>query len=159
MFPFPSLAGFIVVKSRQSRSNGLLATKDPCFTSGSLYGPLAFLHFLHVFTQLVTSSHIVLQKYTLSFGELAHCGATVVLGSYKLEVKLIDGTWNSKSLKWWRYFHTCLDFTFWISDNFRFLSAFTYCTTWLMSRSDCYAFIISDDSIFSQYFNYTGVQF
>ena len=52
----------IVVKSKLSISNGWLSIKDPCFTFGSLYGPLAFLHLLQVFTQLLTSRHTVLQK-------------------------------------------------------------------------------------------------
>ena len=61
-FSFLSLLGSFLVKSKQRRSNGLLAITDPLLTFGSLYGPLAFLYLLHDFTQLVTSWCIMLQQ-------------------------------------------------------------------------------------------------
>ena len=102
MFSFPSLLLSIFVKSKKSRSNGQLAINDPCFTFGSLYGPLAFLHLLHNLTQLVTSWHIMLQKifliqgpmYTQFSGGSALYGAVVAFGLYKLLVVPTGDTWT-----------------------------------------------------------------
>ena len=107
IFSFPSLLWSIFVKSKQSRSNGWLAIIDPCFTFGSFYGPLAFLHLLHDLTQLVTSWHIVLQKnlslmidnicFILSWPCLH--GAVVALGSYKLLLVPTGDIWTPKPHK------------------------------------------------------------